>query len=146
MAIISLDDKSAQIDVAVFSDTYKQARDKITKNEFLVIEGQVTADNYTNGIKMRADNISTLYEKRVKHLKAIVINTDKEGLNEFSVDDISEIMLDFCDGKCPVRISYANDNAHCEIALGNKWLVSPKDELLQKLKNKVGSDMVHLRF
>ena len=43
-------------------------------------------------------------------------------------------------------ISYNNGDALCEIALGDKWLVSPKDELLQKLKNKVGNDMVHLRF
>ena len=146
MAIISLDDKSAQIDVAVFSETYKEAREKIVKDEFLVIEGQITADNYTNGVKMRADKINTLYEARSKYLKAIVIDMNKEDLKDFSVDDISRIMQDYRDGKCPVRISYNNRDALCEIALGDKWLVSPKDELLQKLKNKVGNDMVHLRF
>jgi DNA polymerase-3 subunit alpha len=146
MAIISLDDKSAQIDVAVFSETFKEAREKIVKDEFLVIEGQITADNYTDGVKMRADKINTLYEARSKYLKAIVIDMNKEDLKDFSIDDISRIMQDYRDGKCPVRISYNNKDALCEIALGDKWLVSPKDELLQKLKNKVGNDMVHLRF
>jgi len=146
MAIVSLDDKSAQLDVAVFSDTFKEAREKIVKDEFLVIEGQITADNYNDGLKMRADHIYTLYETRLKNLKSIVINMKKEDMNDFSVDDVSKIMLDYCDGKCPVLISYNNKNAHCEIALGEKWLVSPKDELLQKLREIVGSDMVNLRF
>ena len=95
---------------------------------------------------MRADKINTLYEARSKYLKAIVIDMNKEDLKDFSVDDISRIMQDYRDGKCPVRISYNNRDALCEIALGDKWLVSPKDELLQKLKNKVGNDMVHLKF
>ena len=95
---------------------------------------------------MRADHIYTLYETRLKNLKSIVINMKKEDMNDFSIDDVSKIMLDYCDGKCPVLISYNNKNAHCEIALGEKWLVSPKDELLQKLREIVGSDMVNLRF
>ena len=146
MAIVSLDDKSAQIDVAVFSDTFKEAREKIIKDEFLVIEGQITADNYTDGLKMRADHIHTLYEARSKNLKSIVISMNKEDLHESSIDEVSKIMLDYCDGRCPVRISYNNKNAHCEIALGEKWLVSPKDELLLKLREIVGSNMVSLRF
>ena len=146
MAIVSLDDKSAQIDVAVFSDTFKEAREKIIKDEFLVIEGQITADNYTDGLKMRADHIHTLYEARLKNLKSIVISMNKEDLHESSIDEVSKIMLDYCDGRCPVRISYNNKNAHCEIALGEKWLVSPKDELLLKLREIVGSNMVSLRF
>ena len=146
MAIVSLDDKSAQIDVAVFSDTFKEAREKIIKDEFLVIEGQITADNYTDGLKMRAEHIHTLYEARSKNLKSIVISMNKEDLHESSIDEVSKIMQDYCDGRCPVRISYNNKNAHCEIALGEKWLVSPKDELLLKLREIVGSNMVSLRF
>ena len=109
--------------MAVFSETYKEAREKIVKDEFLVIEGQITADNYTDGVKMRADKINTLYETRSKYLKAIVIDMNKEDLKDFSIDDISRIMQDYRDGKCPVRISYNNEDALCEIALGDKWLV-----------------------
>ncbi len=146
MAIISLDDKSARIEVAVFSDVFSSCREKINKDEFLVVKGQVSIDDYTGGVKMRADQINTLYEARLNHLKGIVIDLSNEDLQEFTILDISEIMLPYNEGKCPVRICYSNPKALCEIALDKKWLVSPKDELLQKLKEIVGSEMVHLRF
>ena len=146
MAIVSLDDKSARIDVAVFSSILKAYREKIIKDEFLVIKGQVSADNYTDGIKMKADEINTLYESRLTHLKGIIIDVSDKSLQDFTVLNISEIMLKYCGGKCPIRVRYNNSQAVCEIALGEKWLVSPKDELLQELRAAVGSDMVHLRF
>ena len=87
-----------------------------------------------------------MYEARLNHLKGIVIDLSNDGLQEFTIRDISEIMLPYNEGKCPVRICYSNPKALCEIALDEKWLVFPKDELLHKLKEMVGSERVHLRF
>ena len=75
-----------------------------------------------------------------------LVDLSNEDFQEFTIRDISEIMLPYNEGKCPVRICYSNPKALCEIALDKKWLVSPKDELLQRLKEMVGSEMVHLRF
>jgi DNA polymerase-3 subunit alpha len=146
MAIVSLDDKSGRIEVAIFADTFKEYRDKIVKDALLVVEGQISEDDYTGGLKMRADQVKNLYEARVNYLKGITIDAGEESLSGSGLDQFSDIMAPYQQGSCPVRIRYSNGYAVGEIALGEQWLMAPEDDLLHKLREKFGTDCVHLRF
>jgi len=146
MAIVSLDDKSGRIEVAIFADTFKEYRDKIVKDALLVVEGQISEDGYTGGLKMRADQVKNLYEARVNYLKGITIDAGEESLSGSGLEQFSDIMAPYQQGSCPVRIRYSNGYAVGEIALGEQWLMAPEDDLLHKLREKFGTDCVHLRF
>ncbi len=146
MAIVSLDDKSGRIEVAIFADAFKEYRDKIVKDALLVVEGQISEDDYTGGLKMRADQVKNLYEARVNYLKGITIEAGEESFSGSGIEHFSDIMAPYQQGSCPVRVRYINGNALGEIALGEEWLMAPEDDLLHKLREKFGTDCVHLRF
>ena len=146
MAVITLDDSSGRIDVAIFADAFKEYRDKIVKDALLVLEGQVTEDDYTGGLKMRADQVKSLFEARVNYLKGISIEANQEKLNGSGVEQLADILAPYQQGDCPIRISYDSGSAQGEIALGEQWLVVPEDDLLHKLRELFGTDSVHLRF
>jgi len=146
MAVITLDDRSGRIEVAIFADAYKAHRDKIEKDALLVVEGQVAEDDYTGGLKMRADHVRNLFEARVNYLKAISLDINQEKLGSTCLDQLADIMLPFRDGSCPVRINYQSSTASGEIMLGEHWAVSPEDDLLHKLRELLGNNGIHLRF
>ena len=146
MAVVTLDDSSGRIDVAIFADAFQEYRDKIVKDALLVLEGQVTEDDYTGGLKMRADQVKSLFEARVNYLKGIDIEANEERLNGSGIEQLADILAPYQQGDCPIRISYTSASAVGEIALGEQWSVAPEDDLLHKLRELFGLDRVHLRF
>ncbi len=51
MAFVLLDDRSARIEVALFADTYSEHRERLIKDALVVIEGQVSFDDYSGALK-----------------------------------------------------------------------------------------------
>src|SRR5690606_23861832 len=45
MAILTLDDRTGRIEVAMFSDAYSEHREKLIKNTLLMVEGQISFDD-----------------------------------------------------------------------------------------------------
>jgi DNA polymerase-3 subunit alpha len=90
--------------------------------------------------------VKNLYEARVNYLKGITIDAGEESLSGSGLEQFSDIMAPYQQGSCPVRIRYSNGYAVGEIALGEQWLMAPEDDLLHKLREKFGTDCVHLRF
>jgi DNA polymerase III subunit alpha len=72
MAFVTLDDRTGRVEVAIFTDTYLEFRDLIVKDALLVIEGQVSHDDYSGGLKMRAESLKTLDSARDARRVALV--------------------------------------------------------------------------
>ncbi len=88
MGVLTLDDNSARMDVTVFAEQFQNYRDKITKGAILIIEGPVSEDEYTGGLKMRAEQVRTLLEVRQALLKGLLIDWRGHDLvNDQSTND-----------------------------------------------------------
>ncbi|WP_461480488.1 DNA polymerase III subunit alpha [Porticoccus sp.] len=146
MAVITLDDRSGRIEVAIFADIFRAHREKIDKDALLVLEGQVSEDDYTGGLKMRAESVRNLVEARANYLKGIAIQLHRDRLSGACLEQLADIMSPYREGSCPVRIHYRSDSAAGEIALGEQWAVAPEDDLLHKLRDLFGNGGVQLRF
>ena len=57
MAFVTLDDRSGRLELAVFSETYDHYRDLLVKDRLVVVEGEVSVDDYSGGIKMSTRKI-----------------------------------------------------------------------------------------
>ncbi len=146
MAFLVLDDRSGRIEVAVFADQFREYRDKMAKDAVLVVEGLVTEDDYSGGLKMRVQRISTLCEARQRYLKELVINLDTERLARRGVAALEEILTPYRRGQCPLQIHYRGASAAGDIALAGSWCVAPEDELLHQLRENYGPDSLLLRY
>ncbi len=146
MVFIVLDDRSGRLEVAVFADQYREHRDKIAKDALLVISGVVTEDEYTGGLKMRADTIKTIAEARAQHLSGLVIELCAEVVKTNDVDALAAILAPYRQGSCPLRIRYRSAGVAGELTLGDDWAIRPEDELLVLLRDRFGEQSLQLQY
>lgn len=146
MAIITLDDRTGRIEVAVFSDTFNECRELLIKDALLVVEGQVRFDDYNNGLKMTADSVKNLAEVRQEKARALKLVLNAGTLDRSFGQKLQQCLEPYQGGRCPILIDYHRSDARCEITLGQEWCVRPEDELLQSLRNSFGVDAVSLQY
>ncbi|HEX4881849.1 MAG TPA: DNA polymerase III subunit alpha [Porticoccaceae bacterium] len=146
MCFVTLDDRSGRIEVALFAELYREQRDRIGRDAILVITGQVSEDDYTGGLKMRADAVQTLVEARRTGLKGLVLELRTEQLGSEQIDRLAAILAPFRSGGCPLRLRCRRPGAVGEIALPAAWALEPEDELLHRLRDNFGRDSLQLRY
>lgn len=146
MAFVTLDDRTGRIEVAIFADTYNQSRDLLLKDGLLVINGQVSYDDYNGLLKMRADVISLLSDVRQEKARELCLELESGSLPANFVRELGEILDPYREGRCPLVIDYQRSNAKAQLRLGEAWLVRPEDDLLQRLRDQYGTTKVRLVY
>jgi DNA polymerase-3 subunit alpha len=142
MAIVMLDDGSAQVEVSVFNELFEAERAKIREDDVLVIEGRVQRDDFTGGLRVVADKLLTLGEARSRHARQLRLSMNGGA----SAEKLRALLAPFRDGPCPVRVRYRNRRAECELPLGDAWRVRLDDELLDGLKEWLSEGNVEVLY
>ena len=146
MCFVTLDDRSGRIEVALFAELYRAQRDRIGRDAILVVTGQVSEDDYTGGLKMRADGVQTLVDVRRASLKSLVLELHTEQLDAAQIDRLATILAPYRSGACPLRLRCRRRGAVGEVALPADWALEPEDELLHRLRDNFGRDSLQLNY
>ena len=146
MAVVTLDDGSAQIEVMVFNDVYERNRTWINVDELLVVQGRAGMDDYSGNMRVSADEVFDLASARSTFARRleIVVSSD----HRVSVMRLKELLSHpLCrDGKCPVVISFRNPSGSAQLRLGEEWGVTLHGDLLDGLHNLLGAKNVHIDY
>ncbi len=146
MAFITIDDRSARIELAVFAEAYQQHRHLLAKDKLIVVEGEVSVDEYSGGYKMSARNLYDLDQAREHFARRLVVAVaDRQAGNGF-IPGLQTALSPFREGNCPVILDYRAGHARAEIQLGRQWRVHPTDELLHRLREMVGEEGVRVEY
>ncbi len=154
MAFVTLDDRSARIEVTLFADAFDEAREKISKDSILVVEGQVTFDDYSGQLKVRGKGVKTLLDARQSHIRALELSlqesdfnaTARPGSKDAFSQQLRNLLETSLNGRCPILINYQRPGAKGRVKLGEQWNIQPSDELIQRLKDRFGDHSVKLNF
>ena len=146
MGVITIDDRSARMDISVFSEQFAACRNTITKGVIAVISGVLSEDEYTGGLKMRAKTVKTLSETRQEALKGLSIRLPAKATTLGTIDTLGELIKPYINGHCKIKINYSGLGAQGLIALADEWAIHPEDELLHQLKDHFGSDNLTLEY
>jgi len=146
MAFVTLDDRTGRLELAVFSDIYHAARDRLLKDALIVVEGHVSVDEYTGGFKMSAEKIYTIEQARIAFGTRLVIDVDADRAGNGFMAELQEILQPARQGTCLVILRYSNGSAQAEIALGEGWKVQPSTAVLERLGQLAGNQNVHLHY
>ena len=138
MAFITIDDRSARIELAVFSEAYSKFQNLLSKDKLIVVEGEVSMDEYSGGYKMSARNIYDIGQARSHFAKCLMLKVDSLKAGNGFISSLQSTLLPFKEGVCPVVIDYQNNNAKAQVNLGIEWRVNPTDELLHRLRDMHG--------
>jgi DNA polymerase-3 subunit alpha len=137
IAFLTLDDGTAHIDLAVFTELYESCRGLLLKDQLLIVEGEVSVDDYTDQNKLAGRQIYDLSQAREKYAKSLMLELHQQQLTAEFMTSLKTMIAPFKNGTCPVLIAYAQETATAHLQLGDEWRLKPSEELLTALKNLV---------
>ena len=147
MAFVTLDDRTGRIECALFSDTYNEYRDFLFKDALLILEGQVSQDDYSGGLKMRADRVADIALARQQSVVGIKILLDENKLPKDLPSSLSGTLGHFRDtAGCPVTVNYAKGVATADLPLGDNWKVRPEPTLIEQLQTAFGAGQIKMQY
>ena len=147
MIVVTLDDGTAQVEMTVFNELYEAERAKIREDEPLIVEGKVSRDDFSGGLRINADRLLTLAEARGRFAKALRLALNgKVGLADTATEKLRLLLAPYRNGPCPVRVRYRNTQAECELPLGESWRVRLDDDLLSGLQQWLEAENVEVVY
>jgi DNA polymerase-3 subunit alpha len=144
MAFLLLDDGTAQVEVAVYSELYEAQRDRLRQDETLVVLGKVSLDGYTGGLRVTADEVLDLEQSRTRFAKRLSLTLNGNADANRLIELLSPYRTDGTG--CPVTLHYRNEKAACDIDLGQAWRVRLADPLLGGLRQLLHQDGVQVVY
>ncbi len=146
MAFITLDDQSGRVDLAVFSDLYEQHRELLVKDQLLIVEGDVSYDDYSGGYKIGSRNIYSIESARESFAKYLKIDVPEQHCSNEFIQQLQQCLVPYKGGKCWVQIDYLQDNAKASIMLSNDWRVRPTEQLYKQLCDKLSIEQIEFVY
>lgn len=144
LCILTLDDRSARVEVTLFSDLYAQVESSLILDSVIAIEGTVRHDDYSGGLRVRAEQVMPLLELRSLRFNRLRVDFPKELRSEQSITSLRECLQDYRGGACAVRVKLCQEGFEGEFELGEDWKVEPRDDLLHELRHNFGAESVVL--
>jgi DNA polymerase-3 subunit alpha len=130
----------------LFSEAFFENRELLQSDQVIVVEGQVSHDDYSGQMKMRVSSVMDVGTARQQFSRGLKLAIHADQLQNGLLDKLDSTLRPFrCEGS-PVWIEYSSDNASTRIELGESWRVQPDDDLLLELKYLVGDQSVELVY
>lgn len=132
MAIFTLDDGTATMEMICFSEPYLKFRPLIAEDQVVIVTGDVGHDDFNNSAKITVRDIQTLDQARERHAKGVLISLSEKA--ELNPAALKSTLTPHLGGHCPVVIKLIKDGIATHVRLGKQWLVKPNSALLDLLK------------
>ena len=146
MGILTIDDKSGRLEAMLYSETLEKYQDLLQKDKILILEGEVSFDDFSGGNRMSVREVFDVATARERFATALEIKVDDKQIANNFFSQFSYILQPFKFGALPVNIYYSRVEATAKLELGIEWRVTPDDELLDNLRNMLGQKQVRLKF
>lgn len=148
MAIVTLDDAVARVDVVVGGDLLAQSAHLIKEDQLLVIEGRISHDDFSGGNRVSANKIFNLPMARSNYASMLKIACNGQS----DAAKLTAILRPHCQSEaedrklCPVKIEYHNKVSQASFMLGDRWRVELQDDLILHLENWLSKENVKILY
>lgn len=143
LTILGLEDAGGQIDAVVFSELFEPVQTHIQSGEIVLLEGDLSHDDYTNGVKMTTTAIHLPGDARTRYAKCLRLQVREQ---DQQILTVLQSILKKHQGECVVQLEYINEHATACLNLGMQWRVDPSDELLLMLADVLGNKRVSMCY
>jgi len=131
MAILTLDDQSAWLEIPIYSELYESNKQLLQEDRLVIISGKAGYDDYTGGTRVTAERIHDMDSARETFATDLRITLKKRV--EDAVESLQVALQPVKGGSTPVIIDYMNEEARASIHLPREWCVHPSARLLDEL-------------
>jgi len=136
MAVVLLDDSTAQVELSIFNEQFEANRNLLKEDSLLVLQGKVSEDSYTGGLRISAENLYSLASARAHFVSRLRLSMNGQSDAE-KLRAMLEPFRDPVQG-CLVEIDYHNGQAACVAQLSSDWKVRPEEDLLVEMQGWLG--------
>lgn len=145
IGFVTLDDRTSRIEVSFFADVYGQFVNLLQNDAVLIVEGEVTFDDYSGGMRVRGQQVLPIDDARSRYAKRLLLKVDSEGLDPQFSQKLTQ-MFQTHSGTLPVCIQYHRSDSRGLLQLGSQWSVNPADELVLGLRQWLGAEAAEVDF
>ena len=146
MALLTLDDKTARLDIKVYDELYEQRRDMIHKEKVLVIKGTVRHDSYKDDMNMVADDVFDIEQARNQLARHMQVKLDTRQMDASFANQLKTILVRDEEGVCKVQFKISSEVGSCRLDLLDGWRVIPDKIMMERLQELVGINNVRLIY
>ncbi|GMR15498.1 MAG: DNA polymerase III subunit alpha [Gammaproteobacteria bacterium] len=141
---IAIEDHTGRADAFLSNEIFATYADLMEKDEIVVIEGNVVADDFTGSHRITANHIMSLAAAKARFAQAVSISVS--GPDEDLCDALAATFSPYQNGSSPVHIHYRNPRARVSLELGQDWTVKPCEELIAALNELEAVQQASLRY
>ncbi len=145
MGFITLDDRSARIEASLFAEAFNQAQALLQTDALVIVEGEVSHDDFSGGLRLRAKRVMGLEEARTSLAQSLRMNVSVTDLSRDSLTRLKALLLQY-KGACPLTVQYTGASATALLEFSEQWKIEPTDDLIQALRDLFGKDNVFLHY
>lgn len=147
MAIVSLDDTTARVDVVVGNELLNQHPNLLKEDVLLVVEGRVSPDEFSGGLRVNARKLYDLTAARSHYANQLKLSCNGQS----DATKLRQLLEPFRrrtedGGGCAVKVNYHNAIGQVEVMLGNDWRVDLDDQLLFGLRQWLSPENVKIIY
>jgi DNA polymerase-3 subunit alpha len=129
MAILTLDDGSARVEVVVFGELFHEKRAVVQEDQVVIVRGRVFPDEFSGGLRIVAEQLMDLAEVRAAHARLLRLNINGQADSA----KLKALLAQYAGGQCHVAIRYRNAQGECDIRLPESCRVKISAPLLDSL-------------
>jgi DNA polymerase-3 subunit alpha len=175
ICILTLDDQSDRVEATLYGDVYQQFQDQIRKDNVVLVEGVVSVDEYNGDgrLQLRARRVLGLEQARRQYARGLRLALHSPQLSVESLAFLRGLLAEYrcaaqvaeaerppwetstpdpvqyaaqSEGGCPVLVDLETGGVRGTLNLGAEWQVAPSEELLLKLRERLGQTAVSLSY
>lgn len=146
MAVVTLEDGTAMLELVVFSDLYTQQREVLVMDNLVIIHGDVRWDEKTEQPRVRAQTLHSLEQARIQSARGIQLRLAEAQATLENLQQLERLLVPHIGGTCPVYIHYQQDAGSTRVVMGEKWKVLPRNSLMDELSVLLGEENVAIGY
>jgi len=143
---VVLDDDTARMEVSLFGEVFREFRDRLVKDEIIVISGPLRYDDFLGSWKVNVKNVMSIDRVIESRAKGMILSLAPNGQGKQLLVKLHDLLLPYREGNCDVAVQYTGDTAAARLNLGPEWSVRPSRELRDQLSELLGSNNVRLLY
>jgi len=128
---VAIEDHTGRMEMALFDEVWTLYAELLHKDEMIVVEGQVSVDDFSGGYRLSAQKVMTLGEAKSRFARGVQIAL--RGPDEAICSTLQSTFEPYRDGSGRVWLDYSNARARARLELGAEWNIRACEELVAAL-------------
>ncbi|MBA5640028.1 DNA polymerase III subunit alpha [Duganella sp. LX20W] len=141
--IVTLDDKSAVVEVTVYSEVFEENKKMFKEDEFLAVVGKVSEDRFSGGLRISAEKVFDIVTARVQYGRQLGLSLPAT-LDSRKIADV--LAPHRHEQGLPIAARITPQGVACVLQFGDDWRVAPSDELQLALQQVLGAREVAVEY